>query len=150
MVMEQSIRRIVNLEFLKLSIVAFAIISGGIVFAIFVPLRDFLLWRDFFFYVSIGGLIIIYFILSFTFKRKKLNYIHSEKNKLAIVPSTSSVAKKSKMSSFNYPIKSPKASKYALKIDENAITYCPKCGRSFTKNHNFCPACGFCGIQKVP
>ena len=150
MVLEQSTKQMLNLEFLKLSIVIFTIIGGGIVFAIFVPLRDFLLWRDFFFYVSVGSLIIIYFILSFVFKRKRLNYIHSEKNKLANVPSTSSVVKKSQITSLKYPIKTPKASKVAVKIDENAITYCPKCGRSFTKNYQFCPACGFCGIQKIP
>ena len=150
MVFNQSIKRMQNFEFLKLSIISFAIISGGIVFAIFVPLRDFLLWRDFFFYVSVGSLIIIYYALSFIFKRKRFYSIHSEKDKLANVPSTSSVAKKSKITSFKYPIKTPKASKVAVKIDENAITYCPKCGRSFTKNHKFCPACGFCGIQKVP
>ena len=140
----------INLEFLKLTIISFAIITGGIVFAIFVPLRDFLLWRDFFFYASVGTLIIIYFTLSFTFKRKRVNSIHSENNRLAHVPSTSSISKTSKITSLKYPVKTPKAAKCAVKIDENAITYCPKCGRSFTKNYQFCPACGFCGIQKIP
>lgn len=150
MVLEQSTKRMLNFELLKLSLISSAIITGGIVFAIYVPLRDFLLWRDFFFYVSIGTLIITYFILSFTFQRKRLNSINHENDKLNYVPSTTSVPKTTIITSRKYRIKVPKAAKGAVKIDEHAVTYCPKCGRSFTKNHKFCPNCGFCGIQKIP
>ena len=150
MVLEQSTKFKINFELLKLFLISFAIISGGIVFAVFVPLRDFLLWRDFFFYISIGILIIFYFSLSYTFQRKRLNSINYENDKLKHVPSTTSVSKTTKITSRKYRIKVPKAAKGAVKIDEHAVTYCPRCGRSFTKNHKFCPNCGFCGIQKVP
>ena len=150
MVLEQSTKVKINFELMKLFLVSFVILSGGIVFAVFVPLRDFLLWRDFFFYVSIGILIITYFSFSYTFQRKRLNSINYENDKLDHVPSTSSVSKTSKITSLKYTIQTPKAAKRAVKIDEHAITYCPRCGRSFIKNHKFCPNCGFCGIQKVP
>jgi len=140
MFQDESIDRLVKIEFLKLSLISLVIIVGGITFAIFVPLRESLNWVDFIFYAVIGALIIAYFTVSFFVKTKKLKHP-------VILDESSSIFDE------EIPVtQSDTYGKQKLKgqvlVDLEAVSFCPRCGASFTKSHRFCPNCGFIGILK--
>lgn len=117
---------------------------GGIIFAIFVPLKDNLSWIDFLFYAIIGFLIILYQSLSFIYKRKRIkemmDALSPQYKDSSIIPVDSTP---NTLTTRN----STAGQKEALKIDEYAVAYCPTCGQSFTKKYKFCPKCGSCKIK---
>ena len=70
-------KKAIKTEVIKLSLLSFLIVSGGIIFGIFVPLREYLSWMDFTFYSTIGFLVIIYQTFSFYFKARKIKQLMS-------------------------------------------------------------------------
>ncbi len=132
-------KKAIKTEVIKLSLLSFLIVSGGIIFGIFVPLREYLSWMDFTFYSTIGFLVIIYQTFSFYFKARKIKQLMSidfDADIFENVPVTTS-DKSTRQG--------PKGS---LKVDELAASFCPRCGSSFTKTYQFCPNCSYCGIIK--
>ena len=133
------IKRTIRIELLKLSILSFIIISGGIILGVLIPMFEILNWTDFIFYSVIGFLLIVYQTTSFFIKTRKLNQVMEidvDSELSDEVPMTKSD------STPNRHLKG------SLLVDENAISFCPRCGSSFTKTYRFCPYCGFCGIIK--
>ncbi|MCE7741721.1 MAG: hypothetical protein GOP50_04625 [Candidatus Heimdallarchaeota archaeon] len=132
-------KKMIKTEVIKLSLLSFIIITGGIIFGIFVPLKEFLSWIDFTFYASIGLLVIVYQAVSFYVKTRKLKRVMAidfDEGLFDEVPVTES-------DTFG-----KQKQKGNLQVDENAASYCPRCGSSFTKTHRFCPNCSYSGIIK--
>ena len=132
-------KKMIRTEVLKLSILSVLIISGGIILGVFVPITESLSWLDFIFYASIGSLIIVYQSLSFYIKTRKLKHvidIDFEQELLEDVP----LAKLDTFGKQQY--------KGQVKLDDEAASFCPRCGASYSKTHRFCPNCGYCGIIK--
>jgi len=132
-------KKAVKTEVVKLSLLSFILITGGIIFGIFVPLTEALSWIDFTFYASIGFLVIVYQSISFYVKTRKIKRIMAidfDEGLYDDVPVTES-------DTFG-----KQKYKGNLQVDENAASFCPRCGSSFTKTHRFCPNCSYCGIVK--
>ncbi len=137
-------KKIIKTEVLKLSILAFIIITGGIILGIFVPLKEFLSWIDFTFYASIGFLVIVYQAISFYMKTKKVKRVMAMDFDDVLTDDVLTedipVTKSDTFGRQEY--------KGNVKVDENAASFCPRCGSSFTKTYRFCPNCSFVGIIK--
>lgn len=126
-------------EIIKLAILSFLIISGGVILAIFIPLREFLSWTEFIFYVAIGLLVISYQAFSFYFRTRKIKNTVETDFREEIKDNVPTI----KPDNF-----SERRTNRSLKLNENVGSYCPRCGSSFSKTYQFCPKCSFVGILK--
>jgi len=144
-----SSQKAIKIEFIKLLSISIPIILGGIIFASFIPSRDFLKWRDLGYY-SILGFILLAGQLALFFSRRKyyssLSEIESSEINPTTVPTSATFSKNINPASTCK--KSSKIPKEAVQIDETAVSYCLSCGKSFTTKYKFCPNCGSCKISR--
>ena len=89
------IKRTINLEILKMSIITVIFITGGILFSIFIPREEELDWLHLFFYLLIGMLIIVYFLLSSITKIRRQKMAIEEFNQIeGLIQTTKDAPKK--------------------------------------------------------